>query len=102
MSHSSLLTAAFLTEDWKMLRTASQDKVHQRYRMKQMPELFEVQKTALRYGSLMSTLSGSGSTLFSICFEDDVKRLEKALKNKFSHFRVFITDFDNDGVRIEI
>ncbi|CAI8193960.1 MAG: homoserine kinase [Sulfurovum sp.] len=102
LSHSSLLTAAFLTEDWKMLRTASQDKVHQRYRMKQMPELFEVQKTALRYGSLMSTLSGSGSTLFSICFEDDVKRLEKALKNKFSHFRVFITDFDNDGVRIEI
>lgn len=102
LSHSSLLTAAFLTEDWKMLRTASQDKVHQRYRMKQMPELFEVQKTALRYGSLMSTLSGSGSTLFSICFEDDVKRLEKALKNKFSHFRVFTTDFDNDGVRIEI
>ncbi len=102
LSHSSLLTAAFLTEDWKMLRTASQDKVHQKYRMKQMPELFEVQKTALRNGSLMSTLSGSGSTLFSICFEDDVKRLEKALKNKFSHFRVFVTDFDNDGVRIEI
>ncbi len=102
LSHSSLLTAAFLTEDWKMLRTASQDKVHQKYRMKQMPELFEVQKTALRNGSLMSTLSGSGSTLFSVCLEDDVKRLEKALKNKFSHFKVFSVDFDNHGVKIEI
>ena len=102
ISHSSLLTAAFMKEDWKMLRTASMDKVHQKYRMKQMPELFEVQKTALRSGALMSTLSGSGSTLFSICFADDVKRLEKALKQKFSHFRVIISDFDNIGVKIDL
>ncbi|MGM0518849.1 MAG: homoserine kinase [Campylobacterota bacterium] len=102
ISHSSLLTAAFMKEDWKMLKTASMDKVHQKYRMKQMPELFEVQKTALRSGALMSTLSGSGSTLFSICFADDVKRLEKALKQKFSHFRVIISDFDNIGVKIDL
>ena len=102
ISHSSLLTAAFMKEDWKMLRTASLDKVHQKYRMKQMPELFEVQKTALRNGALMSTLSGSGSTLFSICFADDVKRIEKALKHKFSHFKVFTTDFDNVGVKINL
>ncbi len=102
LSHSSLLTAAFLMEDWKMLRTASQDKVHQKYRMKQMPELFDVQKTALRNGALMSTLSGSGSTLFSIAYEDESKKLEKALRAKFPHFKVFVSDFDNEGVKIEI
>ncbi|MGA1939775.1 homoserine kinase [Arcobacter sp. YIC-310] len=102
ISHSSLLTAAFMNEDWKMLRTASLDKVHQKYRMKQMPELFDVQKTALRNGALMSTLSGSGSTLFSICFADDAKRIEKALRNRFSHFKVFTSDFDNTGVKIDL
>ena len=102
ISHSSLLTAAFMSEDWKMLRTASLDKVHQKYRMKQMPELFDVQKTALRSGALMSTLSGSGSTLFSICFADDAKRIEKALRNRFSHFKVFTSDFDNTGVKIDL
>ena len=102
ISHSSLLTAAFMSEDWKMLRTASLDKVHQKYRMKQMPELFDVQKTSLRSGSLMSTLSGSGSTLFSICFAEDAKKIEKSLKSKFPHFKVFISDFDNNGVRVEI
>ncbi|MFK2822832.1 homoserine kinase [Arcobacter sp. YIC-80] len=102
ISHSSLLTAAFMNEDWKMLRTASLDKVHQKYRMKQMPELFDVQKTALRNGALMSTLSGSGSTLFSICFADDGKRIEKALRNRFSHFKVFTSDFDNTGVKIDL
>ena len=102
ISHSSLLTAAFMSENWKMLRTASLDKVHQKYRMKQMPELFDVQKTALRHGALMSTLSGSGSTLFSICFADDAKKIEKALKTRFSHFKVFSTDFDNAGVKIDL
>lgn len=98
ISHSSLLTAAFMCEDWKMLRTASLDKVHQKYRMKQMPELFDVQKTALRNGALMSTLSGSGSTLFSICFRDDCQKLERELKRKFPHFKVLSCNFDNDGV----
>jgi len=102
ISHSSLLTAAFMSEEWKMLRSASLDKVHQKYRMKQMPELFDVQKTALRAGSLMSTLSGSGSTLFSICFAEDVKRIEKALKHKFPHFKVLVSDFDNTGIKTEM
>lgn len=80
ISHSSLLTAAFMTENWDMLRTASLDKVHQKYRMKQMPELFDVQKTALKHGALMSTLSGSGSTLFSMCLREDCQRIESELK----------------------
>jgi homoserine kinase len=102
ISHSSLLTAAFMSENWDMLRSASLDQVHQKFRMKQMPELFDVQKTALKEGALMSTLSGSGSTLFSIAHADDSKKLEKALKLRFPHFKVFTSDFDNVGVRVEI
>ncbi len=101
ISHSSLLTAAFINEDWEILRTASLDKIHQKYRMKQMPELFDVQKTALKSGALMSTLSGSGSTLFSICYNQDSQRIEKELKKRFPHFRVITTNFDNDGVCID-
>ena len=75
ISHSSLLTAAFINEDWEMLRIASKDKIHQKYRIKQMPELFDVQKTAFSNGALMSTLSGSVSTLFSLSYEEDSKKL---------------------------
>jgi len=102
ISHSSLLTAAFMSENWEMLKYASQDVVHQKYRMKQMPELFEVQKISLENGSLMSTLSGSGSTLFSITYSEDAFKVEQALKKKFTHFRVFTVDFDNYGIKIEI
>lgn len=101
LSHASLLTAAFMSENWDMLRIASQDRFHQYYRMKQMPELFEVQKISLGNGALMSTLSGSGSTLFSIAHKQDAKKLETKLREKFPHFKVFTTTFDNTGVKIE-
>ena len=101
ISHSSLLTAAFMSQDWEMLRTASLDKIHQKYRMKQMPELFDVQKTSLKNGSLMSTLSGSGSTLFSLCYKENTQKLERELKKKFPHFKVLSCNFDNDGIRVE-
>ncbi len=102
ISHSSLLTAAFMSENWDMLKHASQDVFHQKYRMKHMPELFDVQKTALKEGALMSTLSGSGSTLFSMALNEDAKKLELALKNKFPHFKVLTVDFDNQGVKVEL
>ena len=101
VSHSSLLTAAFMSEDWKMLKQASKDRFHQYYRMKQMPELFSVQKTALRNGALMSTLSGSGSTFFNIAYAKDAPKLVSKLKEYFPHFKIFSCDFDNRGVIVE-
>ncbi len=97
LSHASYLTALFLTESWDLLRIASKDKLHQSRRMKMMPELFDVQKVALKYGALMSTLSGSGSTFFSLCYDKDAQDIAHALENKFSHYRVMILDLDNNG-----
>jgi len=101
ISHSSLLTAAFMSQDWRMLKKASKDRFHQYYRMKQMPELFAVQKVALRNGALMSTLSGSGSTFFNMAFVKDAPRLVKKLQENFPHFKIFACDFDNVGISIE-
>jgi len=101
ISHSSLLTAAFMSEDWRMLKKASKDRFHQYYRMKQMPELFAVQKVALRNGALMSTLSGSGSTFFNMVYDKDTTRLVKKLEENFPHFKILVCDFDNNGIIVE-
>ena len=101
ISHSSLLSAAFFNEDWKMLKIASKDKIHQKMRMRNMPELFNVQKIALQNGALMSTLSGSGSSFFNMVFEDDAKILEQKLKESFSNFFIMTYNFNNYGLNIE-
>ena len=65
--------------------------------MKKLKELFEVRKLALKNGSLMSTLSGSGSSFFNLVYANDAEELAKKLKNKFQNFKVEVLEFDNLG-----
>jgi len=101
LSHTALTVGAFFNEDWEMLKLATQDRFHQKARMKILPELFSVQKTAYESGALMSTLSGSGSTFFSMVYDDDAAMIANKLSQKFPEFSVKIFDFDNDGLVIE-
>jgi len=98
LSRSAYMTALFMSESWDLLRIASKDKLHQVRRMKMMPELFEVQKLALKHGALMSTLSGSGSTFFNLVYEKDAQKIHDTLQARFPQFRVFTLDLDNHGV----
>ncbi|RAX58003.1 homoserine kinase [Helicobacter monodelphidis] len=98
LSRSSMLTAAFFSHRWEALREASKDKLHQNIRMRGFPILFDVQQTAFKEGALMSTLSGSGSSFFNMCYKDDVKRLSKKLSSKFPHFKIFELSFDDRGL----
>ena len=98
LSRAAYMTGLFMTESWDLLRIASKDKLHQARRMKMMPELFEVQKVALKNGALMSTLSGSGSTFFNLAYDKDAQKIAKELQAKFPHFRVFTLALDNNGV----
>jgi len=66
-----------------------------------MPDLFEVQKIALAKGALMSTLSGSGSTFFSLCYEDDADRIAEVLSERFPRYRVWVHALDNFGVTVK-
>ncbi len=101
LSHAAMTVAAFCNEDWEALRLATQDRFHQKIRMKMLPELFSVQKTAYDSGALMSTLSGSGSTFFSMVYDQDASVLANRLKQKFPDFTVKTLDFDNCGLTVE-
>jgi homoserine kinase len=98
LSRAAYMTALFMSESWDLLRIASKDKLHQVRRMKMMPELFDVQKLALKHGAIMSTLSGSGSTFFNLVYEKDAQRIHNALQERFPQFRIFTLNLDNHGV----
>jgi len=101
VSHAALTVAAFFNEDWEMLKIATQDRFHQKTRMKMMPELFTIQKAAYEQGALMSTLSGSGSTFFSLCYDEDAAALAAKLEQRFPQFAVKILNLDNNGLTVE-
>ena len=98
LSRAAYMTSLFMSESWDQLRIASKDKLHQDRRMAMMPELIKVQELALKSGALMSTLSGSGSTFFNLCYEKDASKIGKKLTDAFPQFRVFVQELDNNGV----
>jgi homoserine kinase len=100
ISSASMITAAFFSEKFELLRNSVEDKIHQEARMKAVPELFKVREIALREGALMSTLSGSGSTYFNLCYKDDAYNIYSALKGYFPEFNIKILNFDNVGVKV--
>ena len=65
-----------------------------------MKELFDVKKIALKSGALMSTLSGSGSSFFSLVYEKDATIVLENLKKEFQKFRIEAFDFNNNGYKI--
>ena len=102
LSRAAYMTGLFMTESWDLLRIASKDKLHQARRMKMMPELFDVQKVALKHGALMSTLSGSGSTFFNLTYDKDAEKITEALQSRFPHFRVLHWLWTITGSRLNI
>ena len=100
ISSSSMITAAFFSEKFDILKNVVEDKIHQENRMKAVPELFKVREIALREGALMSTLSGSGSTFFNLAYKDDAYSIYNVLRDNFKEFTVKIIQFDNVGVKV--
>ncbi|PSM51576.1 homoserine kinase [Campylobacter blaseri] len=100
VAYSSFLTSCFIKQDYDNLKITAKDKFHEDIRMKNLPELFDVKKLAYENGSLMSTLSGSGSSFLNIAYKEDSINLQEKLRSKFKDFRVEIIDFDNIGFKI--
>ncbi|MCX2682706.1 homoserine kinase [Campylobacter sp. MIT 21-1685] len=100
LAHSSFLTACLLEQKYEFLHIASKDILHQMQRMKNLPELFEVQKCALKNKALMSTLSGSGSSFFNLVFRDDAQFLANSLIQRFQNFKVLCLELDDGGFKI--
>ena len=100
ISSTAMITAAFFSEKFDILKYVVEDKIHQENRMKILPELFRIREIALREGALMSTLSGSGSTFFNLAYKDDAYNIYSALKDNFKEFSVKILYFDNIGVKV--
>jgi homoserine kinase len=64
---SALLTAAIMTSDAGLLRTAMSDEIHQPYRLPLLPGSRELIASAYERGAAGVCLSGAGPTVLAIC-----------------------------------
>ncbi|MCL2335619.1 MAG: homoserine kinase [Endomicrobia bacterium] len=101
-SRVALLTAAFCTGDYSLLKKGMQDKIHQPYREKMIPAMDAVIKSALDAGAYGAFLSGSGPSIAALCNKKDAEGVQKAMvktwKKESVSVKSYILDFDRHGV----
>lgn len=66
ISHVSLLTEAFIREEYSLLKEGMRDTLHQNQRAALIPGLIETLEAAIQTGAYGAALSGSGPTLLAL------------------------------------
>jgi homoserine kinase len=99
-ANACAITAAFASANYRNLRGAFTDDLHQPYRLKLIPFLPRVVAAAEKAGALGAFLSGSGSTICAITLKDR-DRIATAMKRSAgsTSSRAIITSADNRGAR---
>ncbi|HEY0791662.1 MAG TPA: homoserine kinase [Chthoniobacterales bacterium] len=95
------VTAAFVSQDYRLLRGAFRDQVHQPYRQPLVPFLPSVLRAAEEAGALGGFLSGSGSTIACIALENTAAvaaAMQSAVPGGTAAMHV--VEADNAGARI--
>jgi homoserine kinase len=95
------ITAAFASRDYKSLRGAFLDQLHQPFRERLIPFLPRVIAAAEKAGALGAFLSGSGSTICAVTLQHRHKvaaAMSRAAKTTAA--RTIITTADNRGVSL--
>jgi len=72
LSRISLLTAAFINKDYKLLKTAMDDQLHQPYRKKLIKGFDQIISTAYKNGAAGAALSGAGPTILAFAVENEI------------------------------
>jgi homoserine kinase len=95
------ITAAFASGNYRDLRGAFADRLHQPYRQKLIPCLPRVIAAAEEAGALGAFLSGSGSTICAVTLHS-LKQIGTAMKRSAHSMpvRVIVTRADNRGARL--
>lgn len=101
VGRSALLVSSMLTENYSLLSTALQDRMHQYYRKRLIGGSSRVFYEAERCGAIGTYISGSGSTLVSIVKKEDearfYKEMNEFMKANFKNWKFKFIPVDNRG-----
>lgn len=102
-SRSALLVSSIMTGNYQNLRTAVDDRLHQRFRKRFIPHIDDVFKQAYRAGALGVYLSGAGPTVIAVVKSDNDKferRMRGYLNKKLKNWQLFMLNADNSGAAV--
>src|SRR5690606_19027083 len=105
LSRSALWIAACATGNLGVLRTATEDVLHQPYRRELIPGLDAVFQAALEAGAFGVALSGSGPSVAAFCSRERGEAIGEAMRVAFRKVgvtaRIIVTRPSPSGVQVQ-
>ncbi|HSI83035.1 MAG: homoserine kinase [Candidatus Methylacidiphilales bacterium] len=111
VQNTAVITAAFCSERYEVLRGAFQDTLHEPYRAELIPGFYDIISAAEDAGALGAFLSGAGSSIMALVLEDQqgvqtgaAQRVAEAMQTMASESGLKSTPLllkaDNVGVKV--
>lgn len=101
LGRSALLISALMREDYTLLPTALQDRMHQYYRKRLIKGSSKIFYEAERCGAVGTYISGSGSAMVSIVLKENEAQfysdMNKFITENFSNWKFKYVPVDNKG-----
>ena len=99
LSRTAILPHAFESANFPLIKIATQDKIHERYKRCLFRNISEIEASAYECGAVAFLISGAGSTC--LCISD--KPLEAELNGRISrlenNWKAFSLTVDSEGAR---
>lgn len=85
ISRAAMLTTALFSNRLDLLEVATEDKIHQDYRAKFIPNLQKLFKETKKAGAYSSTISGAGSSILALAKDDKniINKVSEAMRLSF-------------------
>lgn len=97
--YAVLITAAFASRQYELLRGSMRDWLHEPYREKANPHLRQAVDAGIGAGALGGYLSGSGSSVCCVAL-GHADRVAAAMQTALPAARTMVLGADNSGVRV--
>ena len=99
LNRAAMITAAMAGRNYGNLRGLFDDRIHQPYREKLLPQLSEVIRAGEKAGALGGFLSGSGSSIICLALAR-AESVRRAMKEVMPDAEVKILEADNAGLKV--
>lgn len=104
IGRAAMLTSAILTENYDLLATALQDRLHQYYRKRLIGGASKVFYEAEKCGAIGTYISGSGSAIVSIVLKENeaqfYSKMNSYITNNFRNWQFKFVPADNAGATV--
>ncbi len=104
LSRLALLLGSFWQQRWDLLDEASQDLLHQPYRMSLVPGMAPAMEAARDHGAWAAMVSGSGPTVMALVSEQKARMVGEAMTQAFASVQIPATwmqlTLEGEGARV--